>query len=132
MLLEIFQKDRICTLLNPETGEAEEFQVDEDYKVTGTEQSVEWDWIIEVWEGYRIGDDMYIGIQPIEYQHISADNPNSQKLPYTGVVYNNTNSKPRSLVSMMKPLQYMYIVVWYRLELALSRDKGKVAVMDIT
>lgn len=127
-----FKKIGFVTLLNPETGEAEEFQVDEDYKVTGTEQSVEWDWIIEVWEGYRIGDDMYIGIQPIEYQHISADNPNSQKLPYTGVVYNNTNSKPRSLVSMMKPLQYMYIVVWYRLELALSRDKGKVAVMDIT
>lgn len=127
-----FKKIGFVTLLNPETGEAEEFQVDEDYKVMGTEQSVEWDWIIEVWEGYRIGDDMYIGIQPIEYQHISADNPNSQKLPYTGVVYNNTNSKPRSLVSMMKPLQYMYIVVWYRLELALSRDKGKVAVMDIT
>lgn len=127
-----FKKIGFVTLLNPETGEAEEFQVDEDYKVTGTEQSVEWNWIIEVWEGYRIGDDMYIGIQPIEYQHISADNPNSQKLPYTGVVYNNTNSKPRSLVSMMKPLQYMYIVVWYRLELALSRDKGKVAVMDIT
>ena len=127
-----FKKIGFVTLLNPETGEAEEFQVDEDYKVTGTEQSVEWDWIIEVWEGYRIGDDMYIGIQPIEYQHISADNPNSQKLPYTGIVYNNTNSKPRSLVSMMKPLQYMYIVVWYRLELALSRDKGKVAVMDIT
>lgn len=127
-----FKKIGFVTLLNPETGEAEEFQVDENYKVTGTEQSVEWDWIIEVWEGYRIGDDMYIGIQPIEYQHISADNPNSQKLPYTGVVYNNTNSKPRSLVSMMKPLQYMYIVVWYRLELALSRDKGKVAVMDIT
>lgn len=127
-----FKKIGFVTLLNPETGEAEEFQVDEDYKVIGTEQSVEWDWIIEVWEGYRIGDDMYIGIQPIEYQHISADNPNSQKLPYTGVVYNNTNSKPRSLVSMMKPLQYMYIVVWYRLELALSRDKGKVAVMDIT
>lgn len=127
-----FKKIGFVTLLNPETGEVEEFQVDEDYKVTGTEQSVEWDWIIEVWEGYRIGDDMYIGIQPIEYQHISADNLNSQKLPYTGVVYNNTNSKPRSLVSMMKPLQYMYIVVWYRLELALSRDKGKVAVMDIT
>lgn len=127
-----FKKIGFVTLLNPETGEVEEFQVDEDYKVIGTEQSVEWDWIIEVWEGYRIGDDMYIGIQPIEYQHISADNPNSQKLPYTGVVYNNTNSKPRSLVSMMKPLQYMYIVVWYRLELALSRDKGKVAVMDIT
>lgn len=127
-----FKKIGFVSILNPETEQIEEFQVDEDYKVTGTEESVEWRWIVEVWEGYRIGDDLYIGIQPLEYQHVSADNPNSQRLPYTGVVYNNTNSKPRSLVSMMKPLQYMYIVIWYRLELAMSRDKGKVPVIDVT
>ena len=127
-----FKKIGFVTLINEETEEVEEYQVDEDYKVTGEEESVDWKWIIEVWEGYRIGDDLYIGIQPLEYQHISADNPNSSKLPYTGVLYNNTNSKPRSLVSMMKPLQYMYIVVWYRLELAMSRDKGKVPVVDVT
>lgn len=127
-----FKKIGFVTLINEETGEVEEYQVDEDYKVTGEEESVDWKWIIEVWEGYRIGDDLYIGIQPLEYQHISADNPNSSKLPYTGVLYNNTNSKPRSLVSMMKPLQYIYIVVWYRLELAMSRDKGKVPVVDVT
>lgn len=72
------------------------------------------------------------GIQPIEYQSLSTDNPNAQKLPYTGAVYSNTNSKPRSLVSIMKPLQYMYIVVWYRLEMAMARDKGKVLTVDIT
>lgn len=127
-----FKKIGFVSIVNPETEQIEEFQVDEDYKVTGTEESIEWRWIIEVWEGYRIGDDMYVGIQPLEYQHVSADNPNSQKLPYTGVVYNNTNSRPRSLVSMMKPLQYMYIVIWYRLELAMSRDKGKVPVIDVT
>ena len=32
----------------------------------------------------------------------------------------------------MKPLQYMYIILWYRLELTLARDKGKVLTMDIT
>lgn len=127
-----FKKIGFVTVANFETGEVEEFQVDEDYKVTGQEIDVTWRWIIEVWEGYRIGDELYIGIQPIEYQHVSADNPNSQRLPYTGVIYNNTNSKPRSLVSMMKPLQYMYIVVWYRLELAMARDKGKVALIDVT
>ncbi len=127
-----FKKIGFVTIINPETGVEEEFEVDESYKVTGREVNVEWTWIIEVWEGYRVGEDLYIGIQPVEYQHISTDNPNSQKLPYTGVVYNNTNSSPRSLVSMMKPLQYMYIVIWYRLELAMARDKGKVVTMDIT
>lgn len=106
--------------------------VDETYQSVGNEVSVEPDWIIEVWEGYRAGSDLYFGIQPIEYQHVSIDNPNSQKLPYCGAIYSNTNSKPRSLVSILKPLQYMYIVLWYRLELAIARDKGKVVNMDIT
>ena len=106
--------------------------VDENYKEVGTEVSIEPGWIVEVWEGYRAGNDLYFGIQPIEYQHVSIDNPNSQKLPYCGAVYSATNSKPRSLVSILKPLQYMYIVLWYRLELAIARDKGKVVNMDIT
>lgn len=106
--------------------------VDETYQPVGNEVSVEPDWIIEVWEGYRAGSDLYFGIQPIEYQHVSIDNPNSQKLPYCGAIYSNTNSKPKSLVSILKPLQYMYIVLWYRLELAIARDKGKVVNMDIT
>lgn len=126
------KKIGFVTIINPETGMPEDYQVDETYKVTGNEINVEWRWIIEVWEGYRIGEDLYVGIEPLEYQHVSADNPNSQRLPYTGVIYNNTNSRPRSLVSMMKPLQYMYIVLWYRLELAMARDKGKVVTMDIT
>ena len=106
--------------------------VDETYQPVGNEVSVEPDWIVEVWEGYRAGSDLYFGVQPIEYQHVSIDNPNSQKLPYCGAIYSNTNSKPRSLVSILKPLQYMYIVLWYRLELAIARDKGKVVNMDIT
>lgn len=106
--------------------------VDETYQPVGNEISVEPDWIVEAWEGYRAGSDLYFGIQPIEYQHVSIDNPNSQKLPYCGAIYSNTNSKPRSLVSILKPLQYMYIVLWYRLELAIARDKGKVVNMDIT
>ena len=115
-----------------QTGQPQVDILDESYIPTGDEISVEQYWIIEVWEGYRCGNDLYFGIQPVEYQHVSIDNPNSQKLPYCGAVYSNTNSKPRSLVSILKPLQYMYIVLWYRLELAIARDKGKVVNMDIT
>ena len=115
-----------------ESGQNQIDIVDESYIPVGNELNIEPDWIIEVWEGYRAGEDMFFGIQPIEYQHVSIDNPNSQKLPYCGAIYSATNSKPRSLVSILKPLQYMYIVLWYRLELAIARDKGKVVNMDIT
>lgn len=125
-----FKKIYYVTYLD-ESGTPQVEIAGEDYEKTGQEISVEPDWVIEVWEGYRAGTDLYFGIQPLEYQHISIDNPNSQKLPYTGAIYSNTNSKPRSLVSILKPLQYMYIVLWYRLELAIARDKGKVINMDI-
>ena len=115
-----------------ESGQINVDIVDETYKKTGVELEIEPGWIIEVWEGYRAGEDLFFGIQPLQYQHVSIDNPNSQKLPYTGAIYSNTNSRPRSLVSILKPLQYMYIVLWYRLELAIARDKGKVINMDIT
>lgn len=126
-----FKKIGFVTVLNPETGETEEFIVDEFYKVTGDEVNIEWDWIIEIWEGYK-ADELYFGMQPIEYQYITSKNLNSQRLPYTGVVYSNTNSSPKSLVSIMKPLQYLYITTFYRLELAMARDKGKVPVVDVT
>ena len=126
-----FKKIGFVTVINPETGTTEEFIVDEYYKPTGDEVNVEWDWIIEVWEGYK-ADEIYFGMQPIEYQYITSKNLNSQRLPYTGVVYSNTNSSPKSLVSIMKPLQYLYITTFYRLELAMARDKGKVPVVDVT
>lgn len=133
-----FKKIGFVTILNPETGLPEEFEVDETYKVTGDELNVEWKWIVETWEGYRAGDDsdeedaLYFGMQPVEYQFMNGTNLNSSKLPYTGAVYSNTNSKAKSLVAIMKPLQYMYIILWYRLELTIARDKGKLPVIDIT
>jgi hypothetical protein len=105
--------------------------IDESYKPS-EDETVVWDWITEVWEGYRVGQDIYIGVQPVQYQGTSMDSLTNPKLPYTGSIYNDTNTKSKSLVEIMKPLQYMYIIIWYRLELALARDKGKIMMMDPT
>lgn len=131
------KKIGFVTYMDPETGIPTEVQVDEYYRPTGDEISVDWEWIIEVWEGYKaeVGladQDLYFGIQPLEYQFRRGDNLNSARLPYTGAAYSNTNSKAKSLVAIMKPLQYMYIILWYRLELAIARDKGKIPVIDVT
>jgi hypothetical protein len=45
-----------------EAGQAQVEIADESYKKTGQEISVEPDWIVEVWEGYRAGTDLYFGI----------------------------------------------------------------------
>lgn len=114
-----------------EDGEVTTTTVDESY-IASPDEIIKWDWINENWEGYRVGDKLYLGINPIEYQHVSIDNPNSGPLPYVGQMYNNNNTQGKSLVELMKPLQYMYIILWYRLELALARDKGKIFTADIT
>lgn len=114
-----------------ESGDVQIDMVDETYEPTEGED-IKWDWITEIWEGYRIGDGIYVGIEPLPYQMVSIDNPNNAKLPYIGGLYSDTNSTNMSLVDIMKPLAYMYIIIWYRLELALSRDKGKIINMDIT
>lgn len=104
-----------------EEGEIFETVVDENYKPNEGDD-ITWEWLPEIWEGYRIGADIYIGIQPTDYE----------RLPYIGGRYNATNSDSVSLVDILKPLQYFYNIAWYRMELAMARDKGKVLVMDMT
>ena len=114
-----------------ENGEPIIDLVDETYKKSEGEE-IEWEWVTEIWEGYRVGDNIYFGIEPLANQFLSIDNLNNNNLPYYGVLYSDTNSEYTSLVDIMKPLQYIYIIIWYRLETALARDKGKVLNMDIT
>jgi len=117
--------------ITDENGEEREIAVDEHYKPDKGEK-IDWQWVGQVWEGYRVGNDMYFGVEPVDYIDTPLDSPERQPLPYIGVIYSNTNSRNKSLVHIMKPLQYMYIVVWYRLELTIARDKGKVLNMDVT
>lgn len=114
-----------------EQGKEQIDMIDESYDST-PEDKIEWEWITEIWEGYRVGTDIYFGIQPIAFQHQSVDALYNNKIPFTGAVYSNTNSRGKSLLEIMKPLQYMYLVLWYRLDIALARDKGKALMMDIT
>jgi len=104
--------------------------VDETYEPM-PDDKIEWEWVDEIWEGYKIGEDLYKA-RPIPYQHRSLESINDNRLPYTGVVYNSTNAFGKSLIELMKPLQYMYMVIWYRIELAIAKDKGAILNMDIT
>jgi hypothetical protein len=119
---------------DPRTGEQEEtivsedFVLDDDMKALGA--SLKWQWINEVWEGTRIGQDMYVNIRPLSNQFRDLNNPSECKLPYIGYVYNATNSMSTSMVDLVKPHQYTYMVIWWRLEQELAKAKGKKFVMD--
>lgn len=129
----------------PETIVGEEFEIPENAvkdkgKYVWSEEDemgtiayeLEWYWINEVWEMDKIGSDIYTKPKPCTVQRRSMDNPASVKLNYIGYIYNSRNSLATSLIDRMKAYQYLYDIIYYRLELALAKDKGKVAVMDIS
>ena len=116
-----------------EEGEVQEQIVDETYSLDEDAGDLElsWRWIPELYEGYKIDADIYVGMRPIPGQFKDMDNLYYCPLPYKGVVYDNTNSKPTSLMDRLKVYQYYYNIVMYRLELLLASDKGKKLMMNI-
>ena len=92
---------------------------------------LKWYWISEYWEGTKIGKDIYVDVQPRQNQRRSIDNPSICKSGYTGLIYNARNSESVSLIDRMKAYQYLYNIIFYRLELASAKSKGKVALMDV-
>lgn len=119
-----------------ETGLPIERLVDESFKISVFKQAypdvtAEELWISEAWEGIKIARDMYIDVKPKENQRRRLDNPYPCKLGYTGLIYNATNSISVSLVDRLKPYQYLYNIISYRLELAFASDMGKIMLMDL-
>ena len=128
------KKIGFVTEISPD-GEVIETIVDEAFSLSDIQKEngvvVEWRWINEVWQGTRIGSSLYVNIEPIPNQIRSMDDPSECKLPYVGGSYNNLNSSATSLVELMKPHQYLYNIVWYRLENELAKAKGKAFIMDL-
>lgn len=88
-------------------------------------------WFSEAWEGIKIGKDMYVDVKPKFNQRRRMDNPYPCKLGYTGLIYNAVNSISVSLIDRLKPYQYLYNIISYRLELAFASDMGKIFLMDL-
>lgn len=112
-----------------ETVVDETFKLSEENKLNGW--TLDWYWINEAWEGVKIADEFYINIQPKANQRRRLDNPYYCKLGYSGLLYNATNSVSVSLIDRMKPYQYLYNIIMYRLELAFASDMGKIMLMDL-
>lgn len=128
------RKIGFLTFVDPRSGKEEETIVDENFVMTPELKEIgatlRWQWINEVWEGSRIGDDIYTKIRPLSNQFRDLNNPGATKLPYIGYVYNSVNSMSTSMVDLIKPHQYTYMIIWWRLEQELAKAKGKKLIMD--
>lgn len=116
-----------------EDGEVQEMIVDENYKENkeAGDINIDWEWIPECYETWKIKDDIYVQMRPIPGQFKDLDNLYNCPLPYYGAIYDNMNSEPTSLMDRLKIFQYYYNIIMYRLELLIASDKGKKVLMNI-
>lgn len=123
------------TYTDPLTGNIEEFEVDEQYRLSRELKDqgakLNWEWVNEVWEGTRIDGKFFVNMNPIPNQRSSIDNPSTCKLPINGRKYSDINSNNISLVQLGIPYQLNYNIFKYRMELAIARSKDIIAQFDI-
>jgi len=106
-----------------EVGNEQSVLVDENYKsgTIPTQQSLEWGWINEWYQGIKIGPDIY-HIKPYKLLNYC---------PIIGLTHEVKNTEARSLVDLMKPFQVLYNVCMNQLYKLLEKEVGKVYLTSI-
>jgi hypothetical protein len=140
------------TYQDPETGQVVVDLVDENFEIP--KQFVESEYafadeqdintyvktqINEVWKGIKINTkldkkinkDLYLAVQPNDFQFKGDINIYGCKLPVCGQVFSARNSKSASLVDLMKPHQIGYNVAMNQLYQIAEKEIGMFVVMDV-
>ncbi len=79
-------------------------------------------WINEWWKGVKIGADIYIDVEPLEY---------SQTPPIVGIVNTTRNTQGKSLLDLLKPYQVLYNICMNQLWELLEKEIGVVFLGDL-
>lgn len=106
-----------------ELGNEQSMLVDENYKsgAIPTQQSLEWGWINEWYQGIKIGPDIY-HVKPFKLLNYC---------PIIGTTFEVKNTEAKSLVDLMKPFQVLYNVCMNQLYKLLEKEVGKVYLTSI-
>lgn len=106
-----------------EMGNEQSMFVDENYKsgTIPTQQSLEWGWINQWYQGIKIGPDVYF-IKPFKL---------IPYCPIIGQTFEVKNTEAKSLVDLMKPFQVLYNVCMNQLYKLLEKEVGKVYLTSI-
>jgi hypothetical protein len=98
--------------------------VSEDYKMDKEigDVSLEELWINEWWRGVKIGADIYVDVEPLEF---------IDKAPIVGVINTTRNTKGKSLLDLLKPYQILYNICMNQLFELLEKEIGVVFLSDL-
>lgn len=92
-------------------------------------------WINEAWEGTMIGDSkdgIFVNMRPRLVQYNRLSNPSRCHFGIIGTVYNINDTRPFSLVDMMKPYNYLYDIIHDRLNKAIATNWGPILELDLS
>ena len=103
-------------------------------------------YINEAWEGTLIGGHnhnfeeakndgtygIFVNIRPRPIQFNRLSNPSKCHFGIIGTIYNLNGGKPYSMVDMMKPYNYLYDVIQYRLMDSTASAWGSLAEVDLS
>jgi hypothetical protein len=106
-----------------EMGNEQSVLVDENYKsgTIPTQQSLEWGWVNQWYQGTKIGPDIY-HVKPYKLLNYC---------PIIGTTFEVKNTEAKSLVDLMKPFQVLYNVCMNQLYKLLEKEVGKVYLTSI-
>ena len=89
--------------------------------------SIEWTWINQVWEGWRIGgchSGIYIKPRPIKVQRERFNNYSDCKLPYNGIVGLNKDNLRNPIPFRILPYLALYRIYTLQQERAVAKFKS--------
>ena len=106
-----------------EVGNEQTILVDENYKsgTIPTQQSLEWGWINQWYQGIKIGPDIY-HVKPFNLLNYC---------PLIGTTYEVKNTEARSLIDLMKPFQVIYNICMNQMYKLLEKEIGNVAAVNL-
>ena len=116
-----------------EMGGLQEMEVSEDYSLNKENGDIEleWVWMSQGYEQYKISDDIYLYNRPIQVQRQELSNTSKIKLPYNGRIGYNERDKVMSIVKQLLPYQALINIYYYRMELIIAKNKEKMMLMPI-
>lgn len=99
-------------------------------RVSGKPFSLEWVEIPTVYEGTRIGGNVFTRMREMPYQNRNIENPFNVKLPYKGRIINSMNARSISLVERMKPYNVLYMLTLNKFIDLIARYDGALIPVD--
>jgi murein L,D-transpeptidase YcbB/YkuD len=90
--------------------------------VCSSDLSLDEIWINEWWRGTKIGADIYIDFEPLEF---------AQSAPIVGIVNTTRNTQGKSLLDLLKPYQILYNIAMNQLWELLEKEIGVVFLGDL-